>query len=143
MNMLYLFDKAISKYDGANDEKIEGDKICSGMDLFTQMPAKIGFIVALAQSILGRTGTDKPIKEQDENLKRILDDFKVFCTKIETMNNDELGEFLSFGMLNDVLKGLSIKKIGDEQRRFFTVGFEALVRNGFNSDNMELVWRAY
>ena len=143
MNMLYLFDKAISKYDGANDEKIEGDKICSGMDLFTQMPAKIGFIVALAQSILGRTGTDKPIKEQDENLKRILDDFKVFCTKIETMNNDELGEFLSFGMLNDVLKGLSIKKIGDEQRRFFTVGFEALVRNGFKSDNMELVWRAY
>ena len=143
MNMLYLFDKAISKYDGANDEKIEGDKICSGMDLFTQMPAKIGFIVALAQSILGRTGTDKPIKEQDENLKRILDDFIVFCTKIETMNNDELGEFLSFGMLNDVLKGLSIKKIGDEQRRFFTVGFEALVRNGFKSDNMELVWRAY
>ena len=143
MNMLYLFDKAISKYDGANDEKIEGDKICSGMDLFTQMPAKIGFIVALAQSILGRTGTDKPIKEQDENLKRILDDFKVFCTKIETMNNDELGEFLSFGMLNDVLKGLSIKKIGDEQRRFFTVGFEALVRNGFTSDTMELDWRAY
>ena len=143
MNMLYLFDKAISKYDGANDEKIEGDKICSGMDLFTQMPAKIGFIVALAQSILGRTGTDKPIKEQDENLKRILDDFKVFCTKIETMNNEELCEFLSFGMLNDVLKGLSTKKIGDEQRRFFTVGFEALVRNGFNSDNMKLVWRAY
>lgn len=143
MSMLYLFDKAISKYDGANDEKIEGDKICSGMDLFTQMPAKIGFIVALAQSILGRTGTDKPIKEQDENLKRILDNFKVFCTKIETMNNDELGDFLSFGMLNDVLKGLSTKKIGDEQRRFFTVGFEALVRNGFNADNMRLVWRAY
>ena len=59
------------------------------------------------------------------------------------MNNEELGDFLAFGILNDVLKGLSIRKIGDEQRRFFTVGFEALVRNGFNADNMELVWRAY
>lgn len=143
MNMLYLFDKAISKYNGANDEKIEGDKIYSGMDLFTQMPAKIGFIVALAQSILGRTGTDKPIGEQDKNLNRISKDFHTFYTKIEAMNNEELGNFLAFGVLNDVLKGLSIRKIGDEQRRFFTVGFEALVRTGFNADNMELVWRAY
>lgn len=59
------------------------------------------------------------------------------------MNNEELGDFLAFGVLNDVLKGLSTRKIGDEQRRFFTVGFEALVRSGFNADNMELVWRAY
>lgn len=143
MDMLYNFDKAVSKYGGGNEEKIEGDKICLGRDLFTQMPAKIGFIVALAQSILGRAGTDRTIEKQDENLNKVSNDFYALCDKINGMDNNELGEFLAFGILNDVLKGLSNKKIGDEQRRFFTVGFDALVKSGFNADNMELVWRAY
>ena len=143
MSMLYRFDKAVSKYNGADDENNDDDKICSGMDLFTQMPAKIGFIVALAQAILGRAGTDRSINEQDETLNKILNEFEIFCTKIEAMSNEKLGNFLAFGILNDLLKGLSTKKIGDEQRRFFTVGFEALVRSGFCADDMKLVWRAY
>lgn len=143
MGMLYNFDKAISRYDGTNDEKMEGDKVTSGMDLFTQMPAKIGFIVALAQSILGRAGTDRTSEDQNNIINKIASKFDAFRSKIEAMNKDELGDFLSFGILNDALKALSIKKIGDEQRHFFTVGFEALVRSGFEADNMELVWRAY
>lgn len=143
IKMLYRFDVAISTYIGEQEEKIEGDKISDGLSLFTNLPAKVGFIVALSQHIMGRAGMMKPDEEQQTILKSIVEKFNQFCVKIEALDQNELHEFLSLGVLNDSMKGLSTKKIGDDQRRFFKTGFDALFSSDCNITNMDVVWRAY
>ena len=143
IKMLYRLDVAISNYTGGYEEEIEGDKISDGLSLFTNLPAKVGFIVALAQHIMGRAGMMKPDEEQKNILNNIKETFNHFCERIEHMDQKDLHEFLSLGVLNDSMKGLSTKKIGDDQRRFFKTGFDALFSSDCNIVNMEVVWRAY
>lgn len=143
MKMLYKFDMSISNFTGNPQEKYDDDKFFEGANLFTQMPAKIGFIVALAQLIMGRIGTDKSMEEQNEILVKTKIHIDSLCSRINNMGSDELETFLSFGMLNDKINSLSNKKIGDEQRRFFRAGFEALFNSNSDIQNMDVVWRAY
>lgn len=143
IKMLYRFDVAISTYIGEQEEKIEGDKISDGLSLFTNLPAKVGFIVALSQHIMGRAGMMKPDEEQQMILKSTIEKFNKLCEKIEVLDQNGLHEFLSLGVLNDAMKGLSTKKIGDDQRRFFKSGFDALFSSDCNMANMDVVWRAY
>ncbi|OYP53178.1 hypothetical protein [Segatella bryantii] len=143
IKMLFRFDVAISKYEGQQEEQIEGDKINDGIGLFTNLPAKVGFVVALAQHILGRAGSMKSDEEQKELLQRTTEKFYPLCDKIDAFNQDELCNFLSLGVLNDSMKSLSVKKIGDDQRRFFEAGFNALFSSDCDIKDMEIVWRAY
>lgn len=143
IKMLHRLDVAISKYSGEQEEQLEGDKISDGLSLFTNLPAKVGFVVAIAQHIMGRAGMMKSDDEQQEILGRIKSSFNNFCDKIEALDQDSLHEFLSLGVLNDSMKGLSMKKIGDDQRRFFKAGFDALISSNCNVENMDVVWRAY
>lgn len=143
IKMLHRLDVAISKYSGEQEEQLEGDKISDGLSLFTNLPAKVGFVVAMAQHIMGRAGMMKSDDEQQEILGRIKSSFNNFCDKIEALDQDSLHEFLSLGVLNDSMKGLSMKKIGDDQRRFFKAGFDALISSNCNVENMDVVWRAY
>lgn len=143
IKMLYQFDVAISRYEGLQEEFQDGDKIKRGKDLFTNLPAKVAFVVALAQHILGRTGTMKSDKEQKELLQRTKENFGKLCKRIDSFEQEGLCVFLSLGVLNDMLRSLPTKKIGDEQRRFFEAGFNALFSSNYDIDNMEIVWRAY
>ena len=143
IKMLFRFDVAISKYTGQQEEHLEGDKINDGIGLFTNLPAKVGFVVALAQHILGRAGTMKSDEEQKELLQHTTEKFYQLCAKIEALDQDKLCEFLSLGVLNDSMKSLSVKKIGDDQRRFFEAGFNALFSSNCDIEDMVIVWRAY
>lgn len=143
IKMLFRFDVAISKYEGQQEEQIEGDKINDGIGLFTNLPAKVGFVVALAQHILGRAGSMKSDEEQKDLLQRTTEKFYPLCDKINAFNQDELCNFLSLGVLNDSMKSLSVKKIGDDQRRFFEAGFNALFSSDCDIEDMKIVWRAY
>ena len=111
--------------------------------MFTNLPAKVGFVVALAQHILGRAGTMKSDEEQKELLQHTTEKFYQLCERIEALDQDKLCEFLSLGVLNDSMKSLSVKKIGDDQRRFFEAGFNALFSSDCDIDDMVIVWRAY
>jgi len=143
IKMLYKFDLAISKFAGSPEDKYDGDKFFDGPNLFTQMPAKIGFIVALAQLIMGRIGIDKDKKEQMDILDEVKINIDNLCCRINAMETKELESFLSFGMLNERINSLSVKKIGDEQRRFFRSGFEALFNSKCEIQSMDVAWRAY
>lgn len=143
IKMLYEFDLAISRYSGNPDEKVEGDKFYDGMDVFTSMPAKVGFITALAQLIMGRPGTEKNQDMKESSLITIRDRFSRICKKVQSLSNAELEQFLSIPTLNENIKVLSVKKIGNEQRKFFLAGFEAMFKSEEEIQNMNIVWRAY
>lgn len=143
INMLYLFDVALARYAGNPDDKVDGDKFYDGMDIFTNMPAKIGFIVALAQLIMGRAGTERSKDMKEAALEKISSKFTKILDKINGLTDDALVDFISIPVLNEAVRSLSIKKIGNEQRKFFLAGFEAMFKCEDDFQDMNIVWRAY
>lgn len=142
IKMMYQFDIALSRFSGNPEDKIDGDKFYDGMDIFTNMPAKVGFVVALAQLIMGRAGTERDKEEKENALAQILAKFSDILKTVKELSVDELAEFISLPVLNETIKSLSIKKIGNEQRKFFLAGFEAMFKCE-NLQDMNVVWRAY
>lgn len=143
IKLLFLLDIAISRYKGNRDTQIESDKYIKGMDLFTNMPAKVGFVVAFAQNIMGRNGTLRTIQEQRDRFSNQEQSFKSLCTRIGTMDQQTLCNFLSFDLLNEKIESLSKKKIGDEQRRFFRTAFDTLFESKCDVENFQVLWNAY
>ena len=141
--MLYLFDVALARYAGNPDDKVDGDKFYDGMDIFTNMPAKVGFIVALAQLIMGRAGTERNKDAKEAALDKISSKFTKILDKINGLTDDALVDFISIPVLNEAVRSLSIKKIGNEQRKFFLTGFEAMFKCEDDFQDMNIVWRAY
>ena len=144
LRIMVEFDVAISLYRNESGEDGDDAKFVNGMDIFTNMPAKIGFMVALSQEILGRAGAaERTDAEKLRRMQSIQESFAEFKDRLERMGNCELGEFLQIPLLNEAINTLPIKKIGNAQREFFRKDFSTLVESGFAVDNMEVVWRTY
>lgn len=144
LGLMVRFDKAVSRYQADGSEPDGTFKFTNGMDLFTQMPAKTGFIVALAQHIVGRAGSsDRTQEVQEQVMVQTERAFEMFENKLNQRDNDSLGRFLRFDVLNELIKGLPVKKIGDSQREFFRKGFATLIECNFDVEDLEVVWRAY
>ena len=137
MFCLYKFDQVISRYQ---NEEIQG-YFQKGKDLFSSQPACVGFVTALAFSILGRPGNDYEPEEQNQKWQDIKNKTDVLLTKIANLNNDEIGDFLDFPTLNELIS----KKPGRKdffERDFFLQAFNLLISEKFNIDNMTQCWRA-
>lgn len=139
--MLLKLDVAFSRFveDGG---KIDGYH--QGMDIFTELPAKIGFVVAVAQKVLGRAGAkEKSLDEQERNIKEIEVGLNAFVEKLNALSMEELKTFLSFDALNEAVANIPKKNIGNRLRAFFLAGFEALISDKFGVDDLSVVWLAY
>lgn len=147
IDMLCKFDLAISRFK-ENDEDIQpedkNNRFTEGMDLFTQNSAKIGFIVALAQAIMGRAGSaEKTVEEQKTKMGQIRSQFDAMIAKIEGMNDEALTAFLAFDVLREKMASLPPKNIGAHQRAFYRTGFGVLIESEFIVDSLEVAWQAY
>jgi hypothetical protein len=138
--MLNELDKELGNIKDNSDFAGKRPKFFNGCDLFSSQPARIGFIVALAIKVLGRPGTNKDIKLQEETLNNIESNFMILINKIKTAENGL--EFLSFNTLNEILDKPS-SKVGDFERLFFKEAFTSLIEQNFNIDSFESCWRAY
>lgn len=137
MFYLYKFDQAISRYQ---NEEIQG-YFQKGQDLFSSQPACVGFVTALAFSILGRPGNDYKPEEQNQKWQDIKNKTDILLTKIDSLKNDEIGDFLDFPTLNELIS----KKPGRKnffEREFFLHAFNLLISEKFDIDNMTQCWRA-
>ncbi len=144
LTMMVRFDQAVSRYQLDDGDADGGLKFRNGMDLFTQMPAKTGFIAAIAQRVAGMAGMpERNQADQEAIISRIESSFELFINKINRMDNDALGTFLCYDVLNEMMNNLPVKRIGNSQREFFRKGFAALLENNFEIDTLELAWRAY
>lgn len=144
LKLLVTFDIAISRYHDESGMNGDGQKFVNGMDIFTNMPAKIGFMVALSLQILGRVGTtERSEEEKQQRMQMIQRQFDDLRNKVEQMDNYALSTFLQLGLLNEMINMLPVKKIGNSQREFFRRGFTTLVESSFDVENMEVIWRAY
>ena len=141
-DMLNNLDAELGKIKDESEYDGKKPKFFNGYDLFSSQPARIGFMVALATKILGRPGTDKDANLQDASLIKIESNFKALIGKINSIEEKELPEFLSFNVLNEIIDKPS-SKVGDFERTFFKEAFTALIEQDFQIDNFESCWRAY
>lgn len=141
-DMLNNLDAELGKIKDESEYDGKKPKFFNGYDLFSSQPARIGFMVALAIKILGRPGTDKDANIQDASLIKIESNFKALIGKINSTEEKELPEFLSFNVLNEIIDKPS-SKVGDFERTFFKEAFTALIEQDFQIDNFESCWRAY
>lgn len=117
-------------------------KFFNGSDLFSSQPARIGFIVALAIKVIGRPGVNRTAEIQQASLSKIEKNFNEFSEKLKPIAGDELLNFLSFDILNEIIDKPS-SKVGDFERTFFKDAFTSLIEQDFQIDSFESCWRAY
>lgn len=138
MYYLYQFDHALKSYQ---DDNIEG-YFKAGKDLFGSQPACVGFVTATALAISGRPGNkyQQPQEKQDQKWQDIKQNADKLLEKLKKFNPDEIGDFLDFTTLNEII---SSKPVKYNEREFFRDAFKLLIEEKFEIENMNPCWRAY
>lgn len=136
---LSLFDKQFSKYESENGET---KRFENGKDLFGSQPARVGFVTAIALEVLGRPGAQVPHEGQIKGWKHLKENADKLLAKLDGLSSDEIGEFLDFHTLSELISRKS-GKVGEFEREFFLKAFGVLLEEGFNLSAMTPCWRAY
>jgi len=136
------FDEAFGKYQVDNRE---GQRFKNGKDLFASQPVCVGFITAIALEVLGRPGMPYTQEEQKSKWNSVKKHFDELLERLEAMSGGEIGQFLDFNTLNELISQKS-GRIGDFEREFFLRAFRELIEiieEGSEFPGMTPCWRAY
>lgn len=112
-----------------------------GIEVFSSQPARIGFIVALAQHVLGRPGLDREPSERAKRMDEVSEQVASLVKGLSSMAPDEVGEFLRLDVLSEILNK-KVSQVGRYERNVFFEAFKVLVEEKFQVPNMEPCWRA-
>lgn len=112
-----------------------------GKDIFSSVPACLGFIVACSEYILGKIPVEReePVKRDKlEKLEKQIDRI----IKITERHRDD--DFLALESLNAVVEQLPKNRIGDEMRSYFKQAFTELLKYDEIGEvsSMEAFWRS-
>jgi len=137
LSTLVDLDLSFEQYDG---ERTSG-RFSRGKDIFGSQPARIGFVVALAQNVLGRPGLDRSPADRNARMKSIVKNAGALKSKLSKLKKPELGEFLKLDVLSEVLDK-KVGQVGRYERAVFNEAFKVLIDEQFDVRNMEPCWRA-
>lgn len=136
LSIMVSLDKSFSRYDSGKKNKLG-----KGRNIFDSQPARIGFIVALGQYVIGRPAMER---EHDVKLKRI-EEMQVgvhsLCARLEALEAEEVGSFLKLDVLSEVLDK-RVGQVGRYERAVFSEAFSVLIQEGFVVPSLEPCWRA-
>lgn len=138
MEILCRFDKKL-------DEIIKGDsgsqdRYNKGKDLFASQPARIGFIVACGETIMGMPGEDKDQKQIEEGLKQVHVTFENVFSKLNDKDTDPV-EYMDFSTLSERMNVKS-SRVGSFERERFYNAFYRLIQTEGTKDGFTVCWRA-
>lgn len=138
-------DLAFSRLDEPDsDEKVDaaGPRFEIGRNIFDSQPARVGFVVACAQAILGRLGGDRTVEESNAALKAISEGTGGLVQRLGTLSNEQLRHFLGLDVLSERVLGQKRSAIGRYERSFFETAFKVLLEEKFAVSSLEVCWRA-
>jgi len=145
VQVLVNVDKAFSRLEAADVEgadEIASSKFTIGRNIFDSQPARIGFVVACALSVLGRLGMDKSEVESDAALAQLQTDAAELVKRLEVMTPEDLTTFLELDVLREKLGGQKRSAVGRYERAFFETAFKVLIETNFKVPSMGVCWRA-
>lgn len=145
VQLMVELDCAFSRLDEpepTTEETTGPTKYRTGRNIFDSQPARIGFIVACALSVLGRLSSDRTPEESDEILAKICKQAHTLIDRMSSMNESSLREFLSLDILSERIFSSKRSAIGRHERNFFETAFKVLIEEGFEVPTLEVCWRA-
>jgi hypothetical protein len=141
-------DQAFSRLDAQIEEAPEHAPplnslkvLKKGRSIFDSRPARIGYIVSAAISILGRVGMEKDAANSEKLLADFQAQVKTLVEKLNQKDVDQLTEFLKLDLLSERLFGQKRSAVGRYERAFFDSAFKVLIEEGFKVPSMEPAWR--
>lgn len=124
--MLCRLDFAFSEF---TEEGMEKDvRFKSGKDIFTSIPASLGFMVACGEFILGKTSIIRDDETKEIKYKTLKVNMQKILDKLDKEKNDNK-DFLALESLNEIITGVSKNRIGDEERNLFKNAFYEMLRD--------------
>ena len=148
VQMLVDFDVVISRFNEVQDEIEQQQKVSQfrqysrGRNVFDSQPARIGFIVANAVSILGRVGMDKEPVASLARLEGLQGECDKLIDRVSEMGGIELQKFLALDVLEERVGRRPTSAVGRWERAFFESAFKVLVEENYNVPSLETCWRA-
>lgn len=140
VEMIVKLDQQFFRYNPRENNGKQ--KMRVGRDLFTSNPSRVAFVAAISTYILGRPGgKERSNEEQNNKMHSLREKFNALIDRLEQLNSEGIGSYLSFDVLNEILTSLPSKRIGDEERKFFYDAYSLLVKEEFNLDSLEEAWR--
>ncbi|WP_300747242.1 hypothetical protein [Pseudomonas sp.] len=136
LSMLVEFDKAFDRYDNGNTGRFS-----RGKEIFGSQPARIGFMVAMAQYVLGRPGLDRTIEERSIRMAKVIRQSSRLVGDLNKLPPLEVGQFLQLDVLSEILDK-KVGQVGRYERSVFVEAFKVLIEDDFEIPNMEPCWRA-
>lgn len=104
----------------------EGSKVKTGRDIFTSLPASIGFVVAAAERLLGEPGFDYNLAAAEREMAKIKKNIASLIKVMGNMDEAELAEFIDLDTLNQMLTAKS-SRIGEYERSLYKRAFLLLM----------------
>lgn len=138
-------DCALSRLDApeaSGDPVTVSSRFQIGRHIFDSQPARIGFVVACALTILGRLGGDRQDYESTAALDAIEKGVDRLVERLSGMSDDELRTFLGLDVLSERVLSQKRSAIGRYERSFFETAFKVLIEEKFAVPSLEVCWRA-
>jgi hypothetical protein len=136
IGLLAELDKSFSRFDSGKTERY-----AKGRNIFDSQPARIGFIVAVAQHVLGRPGLDRKANERKQRMGEVKKAVGNLVSELNQMAPEAVGDFLKLDVLRETLDR-RVGQVGRYERAVFYEAFKVLVEENFDLPDMEACWRA-
>jgi hypothetical protein len=117
-------------------------RFARGRDIFGSQPARIGYIVAASQYVLGKVGLEKGDNDRVKRMKALKEHSEVLVSRLKKLTINQTQEFLKLDVLSEVLTK-KVGQVGRYERAVFLEAFKLLIEEDFTVPNLEPCWRAY
>jgi hypothetical protein len=135
-------EKTADSSEGERDIPIQESRLNKGRNIFDSQAARVGFIVASANVILGRIGNDKEESDSLRACENLVEQCSRLITKLQGKSLTDLGEFLRLDVLGEMRAARPSSAVGRWERMFFETAFRALIDQRFDVKTLETCWRA-
>ncbi len=136
LSMLAELDKSFSRFDpGALG------RFSKGRNIFDSQPARIGFILSVAQHVLGRPGMDRSQEERAARIDLVAKASRALSRRLDASTPEAVGQFLKLDVLSETLDR-RVGQVGRYERGVYFEAFQVLVAENFAVPDMEPCWRA-
>ncbi len=139
LNIMSKIDISLdSKY---GKELAQEGKFSIGRDLFSSLPAKIGFSAACGMAIFGRPGVNRNSDEIVKKAKEVEEALSNVLSRINSIEGESIVEYVDFETLSELTSKKS-SKIGDFERDLFFNAFRTMIEENGRMDALTECWRS-
>lgn len=131
-----LIDTKCKKSEEENTSKFK-----TGKDLFASQPARIGFISAAGEKIIGRPGDERSQEKIDECKRVFFDTINNVSENLKAKSDEDVLDYIDFATLNQKMER-KMSKVGDYERELFYEAFKVLIDENGEVNTLGICWRA-